>query len=160
MLTKLKKNNQGFTIVEVMIVLAIAALILLIVLLAVPAVQRNSRNTAIKNDASTVAGGISTFESDNSGLIPTGLTSAGGTVTITDGTAANNETVQMQGSSSIAAVATHGTVPATGGVTVGTLQYDIGESCVNDVDTISARSIAIFYPIETTNGVHTGCITG
>jgi prepilin-type N-terminal cleavage/methylation domain-containing protein len=35
MLTKLKKsNNEGFTIIEVMIVLAIAALILLIVLLA------------------------------------------------------------------------------------------------------------------------------
>ena len=55
MLTKLqKRNTEGFTIIEVMIVLAIAALILLIVLLAVPALQRQFRNTAIKNDASSV----------------------------------------------------------------------------------------------------------
>ena len=48
MLSKLKKSNQGFTIIEVMIVLAIAGLILLIVFLAVPALQRNGRNTTKK----------------------------------------------------------------------------------------------------------------
>jgi prepilin-type N-terminal cleavage/methylation domain-containing protein len=42
---KLLKNEQGFTIIEVMIVLVIAAVIMLIVFLAVPALQRNSRNT-------------------------------------------------------------------------------------------------------------------
>ncbi|HPW47952.1 MAG TPA: prepilin-type N-terminal cleavage/methylation domain-containing protein, partial [Candidatus Saccharibacteria bacterium] len=36
-----KKDQKGFTIIEVLIVLAIAALILLIVFLAVPALQRN-----------------------------------------------------------------------------------------------------------------------
>jgi prepilin-type N-terminal cleavage/methylation domain-containing protein len=36
-----QKRQQGFTIIEVLIVLAIAALILLIVFLAVPALQRN-----------------------------------------------------------------------------------------------------------------------
>jgi prepilin-type N-terminal cleavage/methylation domain-containing protein len=40
----LKHRRGGFTIIEVMIVLAIAGLILLIVFLAVPALQRNSRN--------------------------------------------------------------------------------------------------------------------
>ena len=40
MLNKLKKSDKdGFTIIEVMIVLAIAGLILLIVFLAVPALQ-------------------------------------------------------------------------------------------------------------------------
>ena len=52
MLHKLKQSrSEGFTIIEVMIVLAIAAMILLVVLLAVPALQRNSRNTAVKTDA-------------------------------------------------------------------------------------------------------------
>lgn len=64
MLTKLKnlrddlygKKDDGFTIVEVMIVLAIAGLIILIVFLAVPALQRNSRNTQRSNDASMIGG--------------------------------------------------------------------------------------------------------
>jgi prepilin-type N-terminal cleavage/methylation domain-containing protein len=40
MLKKLKKSDSGFTIIEVMIVLAIAGLILLIVFLAVPAMVK------------------------------------------------------------------------------------------------------------------------
>jgi prepilin-type N-terminal cleavage/methylation domain-containing protein len=41
---RVTKKHQGFTIIEVMIVLAIAGLILLIVFIAVPALQRNGRN--------------------------------------------------------------------------------------------------------------------
>ena len=55
MLSKLQKirdqktsEQKGFTIIEVMIVLAIAGLIILIVFLAVPALQRNGRNTQQK----------------------------------------------------------------------------------------------------------------
>lgn len=71
MLSRLKKSNgEGFTIIEVMIVLAIAGLILLIVFLAVPALQRNSRNTQRKNDAGHVASLISEYESNNSGSNP------------------------------------------------------------------------------------------
>jgi prepilin-type N-terminal cleavage/methylation domain-containing protein len=53
MLHNLKKRNEGFTIIEVMIVLAIAGLIMLVVFLAVPALQRNSRNTQRNNDELT-----------------------------------------------------------------------------------------------------------
>lgn len=56
MLKNLQKRNAGFTIVEVMIVLAIAGLIILVVLLAVPALQRNSRNSQRTSDATQVAG--------------------------------------------------------------------------------------------------------
>lgn len=52
----LKNKQSGFTIVEVMIVLAIAGLIILIVLLAVPALQRNSRNNGVRNDAARIGG--------------------------------------------------------------------------------------------------------
>ena len=55
MLQKYKdKKDQGFTIIEVLIVLAIAGLIILIVFLAVPALQRNSRNTQRKEGMSLV----------------------------------------------------------------------------------------------------------
>ena len=70
MLNKLKKDNKGFTIIEVMIVLAIAGLILLIVFLAVPALQRNSRNTARKNDASRIATSYNNVVTNNNGTVP------------------------------------------------------------------------------------------
>lgn len=64
--TKLK-NQSGFTIIEVLIVLAIAGLIMLIVFLAVPALQRNSRNTQRSNDAARVAGAINECLANNNG---------------------------------------------------------------------------------------------
>ena len=62
-----KVNQKGFTIIEVLIVLAIAGLIMLIVFLAVPALQRNSTNTAIKNDATRVAAGVTDWTANNRG---------------------------------------------------------------------------------------------
>jgi prepilin-type N-terminal cleavage/methylation domain-containing protein len=81
MLSKIKKSNnsEGFTIIEVMIVLAIAALILLIVLLAVPALQRSANNTSRKNDASAIEGAVSNGEigATASGALTVGGTSTG-----------------------------------------------------------------------------------
>lgn len=70
MLKKSKKEaNQGFTIIEVMIVLAIAALILLIVFLAIPALQRSSRNTQRKEDVGRIGTAVQTIISNNNGSI-------------------------------------------------------------------------------------------
>ena len=57
---KLNEGNKekGFTIIEVMIVLAIAGLILLIIFLAVPALQRNVRNTQRKTDVTAIAAAV------------------------------------------------------------------------------------------------------
>jgi prepilin-type N-terminal cleavage/methylation domain-containing protein len=65
------KRQEGFTIIEVLIVLAIAALILLIVFLAVPSLQRNARNTQRKSDVANLGSAIANFEGDNSGALPT-----------------------------------------------------------------------------------------
>lgn len=75
MLKKLKQlnDNKGFTIIEVMIVLAIAGLIMLIVFLAIPALQRNGRNTQRKNDAGNLSGAYSTYLSNNNGAVPVGI---------------------------------------------------------------------------------------
>ncbi len=71
MLKKLQNKDQGFTIIEVMIVLVIAAVILLIVFLAVPALQRNSRNTQYNNEASAVSAAASEWVSNNNnGNVP------------------------------------------------------------------------------------------
>ena len=64
----LKKTNQkGFSIIEVLIVLAIAGLIMLIVFLAVPALQRNSRNQARQSEASVFATSVNDCITNNNG---------------------------------------------------------------------------------------------
>jgi prepilin-type N-terminal cleavage/methylation domain-containing protein len=70
MFTKLKKQNEGFTIIEVLIVLAIAGLIMLIVFLAVPALQRNSRNTQRRNDVQAILGSFQEYSNNNNGQLP------------------------------------------------------------------------------------------
>lgn len=47
---KHRLNRSGFTIIEVVLVLAIAGLIFLMVFVALPALQRNQRDTQRKND--------------------------------------------------------------------------------------------------------------
>lgn len=64
------RKEKGFTIIEVLIVLAIAGLILLVVFLAVPALQRNARNTQRKEDVASLMGGISEFINNNNGNLP------------------------------------------------------------------------------------------
>lgn len=64
-------NKQGFTIIEVVLVLAIAALIFLMVFIAFPALQRGQANTARKNDASAVAAAINTYRTNHNGTLPT-----------------------------------------------------------------------------------------
>lgn len=78
------KNNKssGFTIIEVLIVLAIAGLIMLIVFLAVPALQRNSHNTSTKNDVSNIMGAMNEFANNNNGAVATTASLSGTTVTI------------------------------------------------------------------------------
>jgi prepilin-type N-terminal cleavage/methylation domain-containing protein len=68
MLRKLTKDNRGFTIIEVLIVLAIAGLIMLIVFLAVPALQRNSRNNARNSDASRIAAAVTECMANRNGV--------------------------------------------------------------------------------------------
>jgi prepilin-type N-terminal cleavage/methylation domain-containing protein len=70
MLKKLKNNREGFTIIEVMIVLAIAGLILLIVFLAIPALQRASRNTSRKSDAGHISSAVNDYISNTNGVLP------------------------------------------------------------------------------------------
>jgi prepilin-type N-terminal cleavage/methylation domain-containing protein len=71
-------GQQGFTIIEVVLVLAIAGLIFLMVFLALPALQRSQRDTQRKNDASRFAAAITQYESNNKGSLPTPTTTSTG----------------------------------------------------------------------------------
>jgi prepilin-type N-terminal cleavage/methylation domain-containing protein len=88
MLKKLRQSNQGFTIIEVLIVLAIAALILLIIFFAVPALQRNNRNTQLRNDAAVIIGFVNDYAAATNGKDPEFVcATTGGSVVMGDGAA-------------------------------------------------------------------------
>lgn len=64
-------NKKGFTIIEVVLVLAIAGLIFLLVFLALPALQRGQRDTQRKNDLGKFMSQVVGFQSNNQGSLPT-----------------------------------------------------------------------------------------
>ena len=70
MIDQTKGQQKGFTIIEVVLVLAIAALIFLMVFIALPALQRGQRDTARKQDANTVVTALNTWKGNHRGSMP------------------------------------------------------------------------------------------
>jgi prepilin-type N-terminal cleavage/methylation domain-containing protein len=64
------RGKKGFTIIEVVLVLAIAGLIFLMVFIALPALQRAQRNTQRENDLSRFLTAITDFQTNNNGQMP------------------------------------------------------------------------------------------
>ena len=62
-------TDNGFTIIETLIVLAIAAFILSLLFLIIPAAQRNSRNYSRKHNISVISSQLQQYYSDN-GILP------------------------------------------------------------------------------------------
>ena len=165
MLNKLNKDSKGFTIIEVMIVLAIAGLIILIVLLAVPAVQRNSRNTAIKNDAGAVVAAVSEFSTNNDGAIPD---MANSNKPVNDPNLTLKNAVASTQASVAKLQAGTGYNESTGGGAItpqaGQIYVDYGSSCPATVTGTSVttvtntKSVAVVYANETTNGLQARCV--
>ena len=70
----MKKSNpmkRGFTLIEIVIVLAIAALIMVVVFLAVQGAQRSQRDQFRKETANRVLSAAQQFRGNNSGTAPT-----------------------------------------------------------------------------------------
>ena len=64
------KNKKGFTIIEVVLVLAIAGLIFLMVFIALPALQRSQRNTQREDDLARIITAVNNYQSNNQGKVP------------------------------------------------------------------------------------------
>lgn len=64
------KSKSGFTIIEVVLVLAIAGLIFLIVFLAVPALQRSQRDQARKSDMGRLVAAVQDYRGNHQGNLP------------------------------------------------------------------------------------------
>ena len=150
-------NNKktGFTIIEVMIVLAIAGIIMLLVFLAIPALQRNNRNTQLRSDVANVLGYVSEYTSNHNGGLP-------GAVVI-----------DPVGSGVVMMGATIGTVEKVGNIRAGT-DVELDTATTPSTTTIvlltnnqcngpnaapggGSRSIVATYHVETAGGTTVQC---
>jgi prepilin-type N-terminal cleavage/methylation domain-containing protein len=156
-----QKRQQGFTIIEVLIVLAIAALILLIVFLAVPALQRNSRNNSRNNDAARLAALVNDYVANHAGTLPTTIGNTSGNLDLT------NEQWAIMDPPVTANIQAVGSTTFPGDNH--TLFINRGVSCNQATNTMgngSTRQFAVSFHIETssdTGGTTTGsqkCISG
>src|SRR6185312_2451722 len=159
MLSNIKKRTEGFTIIEVLIVLAIAGLILLVVFLAVPGLQRNAHNTTAKNDVAAVLGAVNEYTNNNSGKLPNAVAAggmgSGGTVTVGDtvancGAAGANCSTAKVGYFDAANISVVAATPASPPAT-GNLVIVLKATCSGNTPTVSAtsaRSVAAYYTLE------------
>lgn len=123
----LTKNKQGFTLIELVIVLAIAALILAGIFVAVTGAQKSRRDTQRKNDAANIASLLEQSSSNFNGSYPG--TAGGDTVPLFNGKYLSAANTNMRDPSTGAIYA----VPApAGGVTAcpaagvaGTISYAV-----------------------------------
>lgn len=161
------KTHTGFTIIEVLIVLAVAGLILLIVFLAVPALQRNARNTSRRHDAGTILAGINEYIDDNNGTLPNAYGSnTGGTLTIGNSSSSQVQTKVGYFNGGVTALNTFPTVNGTVGLMTTLTNYTAGGSAdfavVEEGATCgtlsgstytptagSARQFVVYYEVET-----------
>jgi prepilin-type N-terminal cleavage/methylation domain-containing protein len=144
----IKKDTRGFTIIEVLIVLAIAGLIMLIVFLAVPALQRNSRNTQRANDASRALAAINECLSNNSGNLANCNNPAGARLNNYLNIGNNQQLTNWNA----------GAPPAT--PALDTFYYQTNTRC-NDNNPVAGggpRAFTIAYGIETTGNPVVQCV--
>ena len=120
------KNEQGFTIIEVVLVLAIAGLIFLIVFLALPQLQRSRRDTQRQNDAGRIVAAVENFAGNHSGKYPATIDTTWLTNNVGDGSA-NSFADPSTGTAYTTGIVTNGS--ALGTTAAGTVEYTRGHEC-------------------------------
>lgn len=148
-----KQDKKGFTIIEVVLVLAIAGLIFLIVFLAVPALQRSQRDTQRRNDLGRFMSQITNFQSNSQGAVPAGTNAA---ITGFRDTYMIVGDDQFQDPSTNVPYVTQGRLNSTGArsATLGTITYFVNAKCdaANTTNGLAAgtggRTVAAQIPLE------------
>lgn len=159
----LKKSNQkGFSIIEVLIVLAIAGLIMLIVFLAVPALQRNARNNDYSAEANRYASAFQEVQSNKGGGFLTVGSATSGTNTDAGKlwSAANPKTFTTVTVAGTAAAAPSQTAPTTFSNTIYVMQNfkcASPDSWARDTGSVSTRQTSVLFTTESRTGVVTKC---
>lgn len=161
------KRSEGFTIIEVLIVLAIAGLIMLVVFLAVPNLQRNSRNNSYRNEASNILGAYSEVSSNKNGAALTAGTSATDSTPDSDAekvkAAANPQNITTVVIEAHVAAANITANTAAGANQVSTTKAIIrtGAKCAGPADGTAtagtSRQVALYFAVETPGGLELQC---
>lgn len=150
MLNYKTKKEEGFTIIEVLIVLAIAGLIMLVVFLAVPNLQRSQRNNSYKSEAQQLLGAASEVSSNANGRV---LVAGDSAAVLAAANAKNYTTLTIEGEAGTS-------VPNT---TYTSAVFRTAAKCNaagNETDAGSNRQIALLYRIETAGGSQILCQEG
>lgn len=158
-----KRKDSGFTIIEVLVVLAIAGLIMVVVFLAVPNLQRSQRNNARKTDASNVLQNLSEYVGNAGGSLPTAsctttaACTTAGVISYKPGQLSTVEYLRTSVAGGTDTVPTHATVKGQKDTA-----YLIGGAVCNGVDATTtgagARDYVVYYYIEGSTG--TTCTQG
>lgn len=76
-LKTLKRNSKGFTLLEVLLVVAIIAILAGIVIIAINPGKNlgDTRNSQRQSDVTTILNGVYQYSLDNNGDLPSGITS-------------------------------------------------------------------------------------
>lgn len=132
-------NEKGFTIIEVVLVLAIAGLIFLIVFLALPQLQRSRRDTQRKNDAGRVVASLESYAGNNNGEYPD---DPGEETDFVDNYLFNNNNVLNDPQRGQYSIDWSGNQDPD----VGTISVTVGENC-DDTDN-QTRDVAVRVGVE------------
>ncbi len=130
-----RQTLKGFTIIEVVLVLAIAGLIFLMVFIALPALQRGQRDTQRRDDVAQISSQMTSYQTNNGGNLPAS-TAFGSFLT----TYAKDLKDPTSGSAYTA-----GSTTATTRPTAGQVQYIRSASC-------SGENITTITPTNTRAG--------
>ena len=167
MLRNIKKNYQsGFTIIEVLIVLAIAGLIMVAVFTAVPALQRSSRNSSQKAAGAQIMASISAYVANHNGVLPTTQTNVASAVADYKPGNILTANIYYSPSTTLSTAITSGSIGATGSATSITDTSAVFQSGVvcdatatNFTTTgASTRSYVLLYAIESGSRLQEECI--
>ena len=140
-----RRKEKGFTIIEVVLVLAIAGLIFLMVFIALPALQRSQRDSARKSEVGTVASSITSYQSNNRGSAPT-ATQIGQYIT-------SNNSAVLDSGSTIIVRATVYTAPVT-------LTANLPATANTTDDVLYADQIKVYYGYKCDTTTNSSLIRG
>jgi len=130
MKTPIKSTKSGFTLIEIVIVLAIAAVIIGLVFLIVPNAQRSARDTKIQSNSNALSASMESYIAGNGGTVSVDLTKlnlpAGCGTATTNGVTCNALTVTRSDGGTAKITAT------------GTINIASGASCNTDGSSTTA----------------------
>ncbi len=148
-----KTSTSGFTIIEVVLVLAIAGLIFLMVFIALPALQRSQRDTQRKDDVGKFLSQINSYQSNNRGSVPPSDTTSAADPFVSQYLRADGDQFADPSGDDYTVTAHTGTAPDASSITsddLGTIYYNTRVVCGGggNLTASTSRKVAVRTYLE------------